>query len=48
SWLTVLAIPGDYTRRSLACTYLCGTDLSSKGSLMYALPRDRFSTLPRY
>ncbi|OXU24314.1 hypothetical protein TSAR_001598, partial [Trichomalopsis sarcophagae] len=37
----------DSTRRSLACTYLCGTDLSSKDYPVYTIPRDEFSTLPR-
>ncbi|OXU31955.1 hypothetical protein TSAR_013067 [Trichomalopsis sarcophagae] len=45
--LTALANAGDCTRRTLVCTSLCGTYLYSKGSSVYAMPRDAFSTLPR-
>ncbi|OXU19072.1 hypothetical protein TSAR_015065, partial [Trichomalopsis sarcophagae] len=38
---------GDSSRQSLACTYLCGTDLYSKGSPVYSRPRDGFNTLPK-
>ncbi|OXU21255.1 hypothetical protein TSAR_015366 [Trichomalopsis sarcophagae] len=45
---TALADAGDSTRRTLACTSFCGTYLYSKGSPVYAMPRDGFTTLPRY
>ncbi|OXU19073.1 hypothetical protein TSAR_006208 [Trichomalopsis sarcophagae] len=43
--INALANAGDSTRRTLACTSLCGTYLYSNGSLVYAMPRDGFSTL---
>ncbi|OXU19895.1 hypothetical protein TSAR_013622, partial [Trichomalopsis sarcophagae] len=43
--VSALANDKESSRRSLACASLCGTDLYSKGYPVYAMPRDRFSTL---